>query len=306
MGLQSAGGVDLDVVMVTWNSARTVSQCVHSVMREAEALGIRTRIWAVDNGSTDGTVQLLRTFANGWPLGFCVLELRRNHGTTVSRNLALRRTTAPSVLVLDSDAELLPGSLGRLLLTANGCPKAGLVGPRLYLGDGTIQRSFKRFPTVLSKLGQAMQHPLLARLKQAEFYSAECYTSQGLDGPVLVDSCISAAWLVRREAMEAVGLLDERIFYSPEDVDYCLRLWLKGWQVIYEPRAGCVHHTQRLSHRSIRFAIHHMLGLTYYFAKHRYWLRAASLYRRIGIQPGAAPAHEWQEPSLHGRCIRER
>jgi len=132
----------------------------------------------------------------------------------------------------------------------------------------------------------------LQRLGEAaELYPRELY-SKDFKEILRVDHCISACWLVRREAIEEVGLLDERIFYAPEDVDYCLRMWLNGWEVLYVPTAEVVHHTQRRSHRSMRMAWVHAKGLFYYFRKHRYWLSRKNLYHRIkeateryGIEP---------------------
>jgi GT2 family glycosyltransferase len=86
---------------------------------------------------------------------------------------------------------------------------------------------------------------------------------------------------VRRKALDEVGLFDERIFYSPEDVDLCTRMWLKGWRVIYNPDATVIHYTQRLSKRSFRIALSHTKGLFYYFTKYGYWFKREKLYEKF-------------------------
>jgi len=90
-----------------------------------------------------------------------------------------------------------------------------------------------------------------------------------------VDYAISAVWVIKKEVLKIVGLLDENIFYSPEDVDYCLRLWKAGYKIIYEPRVPVIHHTQEIS-RGFKLnsaMLNHIKGLIYYFRKHGYFLR---------------------------------
>ena len=90
-----------------------------------------------------------------------------------------------------------------------------------------------------------------------------------------VDYAVSAMWILKKEVFEKVGLLDENIFYAPEDVDYCLRVWLSGFRVIYCQNVSAIHHTQEIS-RGLTInnaTFHHIRGLFYYFWKHRYFLK---------------------------------
>src|SRR5690606_30425379 len=93
--------------------------------------------------------------------------------------------------------------------------------------------------------------------------------------PFSVDYAISAFWLVRRSLYAALGGLDEKIFYAPEDVDFCLRVWRSGHSVVYVPSVTVVHHTQEISRGFAlnRAKLNHVKGLLYYFLKHRYILR---------------------------------
>ena len=95
-----------------------------------------------------------------------------------------------------------------------------------------------------------------------------------------VDTAISAFWLLPASFLERVGLLDENIFYSPEDVDYCMRVHEAGFPVCYYPEIECVHITQQITHRRrlSRISLSHLRGLAYYFRKHRY-LFSASRFR---------------------------
>ena len=81
--------------------------------------------------------------------------------------------------------------------------------------------------------------------------------------------------------MNDIGLFDENIFYAPEDVDYCLRMWLKGWKVIYNPLASVIHHTQRRSYKDPKIAWEHLKGLFYFFQKYNYWFNREKIYKKI-------------------------
>lgn len=91
--------------------------------------------------------------------------------------------------------------------------------------------------------------------------------------PFEVDYAISAFWMIPQDIIQRVGLLDEKIFYSPEDVDYCMRIWKVGFKIYCDPSVQVVHHTQEIS-RGVKINsafINHVKGLVYYFMKHRYF-----------------------------------
>jgi len=87
-----------------------------------------------------------------------------------------------------------------------------------------------------------------------------------------VDYAISAFWLFHRSLLDKVGLLDEKIFYAPEDVDFCLRIWKAGLRIVYQPSVSVIHHTQEISRgwKLNSAKINHLKGLVYFFVKHRY------------------------------------
>jgi GT2 family glycosyltransferase len=80
---------------------------------------------------------------------------------------------------------------------------------------------------------------------------------------------------LKKEVLKNVGLLDENIFYAPEDVDYCLRIWLAGYKVVYNSEVSAIHHAQEISRglKINRATINHIKGLAYYFKKHKYILK---------------------------------
>lgn len=281
----------ISAIILTWNSARYIETCVKSLVCEAHRSGIKLELFVVDGGSTDDTLKILSRLKIEIP-ELQVIPMGKNLGTTISRNIALKQSQGEYVLILDSDTEILPGALKTLHEALETTPRAGIAAPRLVYPDGSVQPSCKRFPTFLLKVYKFAPVSWIQRLgERCELYPPEVYDRE-FNKTLRVDHCISACWLVRREAIKDVGLLDERIFYAPEDVDYCLRMWLKGWEVIYVPSAKVVHYAQRRSRKSLLMAMIHAKGLFYYFHKHGYWLNRRKVYQKIktaakkyGIEP---------------------
>ncbi len=277
----------ISAVILSYHSERHLEPCLESLLAALQGLPERSEILVVENGSRDRSAEILRRYQDRHPDTVSGLFQDRNLGTTASRNLALRRAAGRYILILDSDVVVPAGTLERLLGYLESHERCGLVAPRLVYPDGRPQLSVDRFPTLWRKLAR------LVSLKALE----RNLSDRGADPrPRDVDIAISAFWLLRRELLTEVGLLDERFFYAPEDADYCLSIWLSGYSVVYEPRVEAVHDAQELSrgHRVNRFTLHHALGLLRYFLKHQYLNSRAGLYRRIE----KAQAARWVIPKV--------
>ena len=262
----------LSAIILSFNSSRTLEVCLRSL---AAALGEDDEIWVVENGSTDGSVAILRRLEAELPALIRAIYCPVNTGTTVSRNMALRRATGRLLLVMDSDVTVPAGLLPVLIQRVEADGGIGILAPQLVYGHGGPQLSTDRFPTIGRKLTR------LFRLKAME---RRLPPEGEIDRDV--DYAISAFWLLRRDVLERVGLFDENIFYSPEDVDYCLRVWLAGYRVVFTPVVTAIHDAQEVSRRLSIFALRHAAGLIYYFAKHRYAFSLGRLYRRLGVAAG--------------------
>jgi GT2 family glycosyltransferase len=106
-------------------------------------------------------------------------------------------------------------------------------------------------------------------INQSDFYEEFPFVAE-----TVVDSAISACWFFRKELCDDIGYLDEKIFYSPEDLDYCLRVYLSGKINVYHPYFEVLHHTQQISHRKpfSMVSFSHFAGLLYYYKKHGGWV----------------------------------
>lgn len=277
----------VSVIVLTWNSEKYIEKCVESVYNSTKTCFNSIEIIVVDNGSSDSTPKILERIKSNNANLWCIL-LDRNYGTTFPRNLAIKESKGDFILVLDSDTEITEYSIGILLDTLDdeNYANVGIVAPRLLYTDGSVQHSCKRLPNIAIKILKFTGSKYLKSIAESmELYDPKVYS---LDFHEIfeVDYCISACWLIRRKALDEVGLFDERIFYSPEDVDLCVRMWLKGWKVVYNPNATVIHHTQRLSRRNFRFALSLAKGLFYYFRKYGYWFRREKLYKKFSNYDG--------------------
>lgn len=267
-------------VVLTWNSCAYADACVRSI------LGISSRpvrLYVVDNGSSDGTVDVLRGFARRDPRVW-VHEAPRNLGTTVSRNIALRSLAddVGYVCVLDSDTVVNEGAIEELVALVDSDPAIGIAGPTMKDGSGTVQLSGRNLPTLGIKLRKACPIASVSERGGRMEHPAAAVT----DGVQDVGYLLSACWLMRRDVLDEVGLLDERIFYAPEDVDYCIRVRRAGLRVVRCFGATITHEYQRISKRRLlsKTNLEHVRGLAYFFRKHGYLFDARKALRlREGI-----------------------
>lgn len=279
-GAERDSDVELSIVSLTWNSMRYVEAMVESVLNEARHGGVALELIVVDNGSSDGTLQCLQDLENKCS-ELKVVPLGRNTGTTFSRNIGLRMCRGNYVLILDSDTQIAPGTLRMLLGARESLPsnQVGLIAPKLTFPDGEFQESARRFPTLKTKL--------LRLFGSDEARARDESIPEVLAGETTkVDYAISAAWLLPRQTLRDVGLLDEDIFYAPEDVDYCARIWANGLEIWYWPEVAIVHDCQRITRKKpfSRLAASHAWCLVKFWSKYRLW------FERSHMRPGGVKA----------------
>lgn len=259
--------MDISLVILTWNSQEYFEKCFDSVLSSLTHSGLEYEIFIVDNGSKDQTVQLLNNYQSRCE-NLTIIFLNENIGTTKSRNMALRRCSGDYVCILDSDVEIKGNIFPSLIARIKENAQVGLIVPRIIYPSGKWQKSIDQFPTFFHKLRRFFF------LRQIENIEAANETDNLQEKTV--DYAISAFWLFRRDLLKKVGFLDEKYFYAPEDVDYCLSVWKANFSVLYFPTAEVVHHTQEIS-RGLKLnkaKKEHIKGLIYYFFKHGYFFRS--------------------------------
>lgn len=251
----------VSTVILTHNSTAFISACLDSLYRE---LPTDSEIIVVDNGSVDGSVSLIRS---SYP-SVKLIENPINRGIAPARNQGLRCALGDFILILDVDTVVQPGAIHALLKSMSDDAAVGLSAAQLRSMDGRLQYTCRNFPTLWTKV--ARQLP--AALQQTILEKSE-YRSWDHSHPRYVGYVIGACQFIRRAALLEVGLYDERIFYGPEDVDYCLRMWKSGWRVLYDPRAVILHLERRVTRKrplTNRLTWLHFKGLVWFFWKHKY------------------------------------
>lgn len=246
----------IDVAIVSHGRADLLRRTLLSLDRHPPQRG-PLAVHVVDNASPDGTADVVvAEFPH-----VVLTRLHRNAGFAHATNIALRAGRAPFALLLNPDAEVLPGTLDGLLATLEARPEAGMVGPRLVRPDGRFDHAAKRsFPTPLA----ALSHFAGAGSRYRATELGERETGE-------VDAINGAFMLARREAVETVGLLDEGFWLYMEDLDWCARFHAAGWKVLYDGRFEAIHVKGGTAgmHRALRQNWHFHRGMGRFYRAHQ-------------------------------------
>ena len=254
---------DVSVVVVTYDALPWIENCLMSVE------GYDTVV--VDNASTDGTAAFVR---ERFPAVRLLEE--ENRGLAAGWNAGIRATSGAYVLILNADAWADGGAVERLAAFADAHPRSAVVGPRLRYPDGRLQPSVRGFPTPWRLATEYLFLRKLAPRTRAlnAFYAAGFDHARVAQADFVMGACM----LVRREAIDEVGLLDEEFFLFSEETDWCYRFAQAGWQVLFTPDAEFVH-VGGATHGGTMFQ-ENVRGNLRFLAKH-HGLRAAERARRV-------------------------
>lgn len=222
------------VIVVSYNTRELLLECLSSIIQSTTKAVLE--IVVVDNASSDDSVAAARekfpkikTLVNETNLGF-----------SVACNQAIRATTAPLILLLNSDALLTAGAFASLSDMMAGDPRCGAAGCRVVNSANTEAVSTRNF---LTPFNQALE--LLGVTDQLNSRYLKRSYQPSLDDNQIdchVDWIDGSCLMVRRLALDKVGLFDERFFMYSEDEDLCLRLRDGGWKVCYSANGKAIHH----------------------------------------------------------------
>jgi hypothetical protein len=226
----------LSCVIVSWNTRELVRRCVESVLRTAEA-----EIIVSDNGSRDGTVEMLR---RDFPQ-VIVSDNRANLGFSKGANRGIEKATGDYVLLLNSDTEINPDALGRLVRAMDENPRAAVVAPRMRNPAGEFQKSAHRLPDLDRFCRKFTLLRIVGRDREAEKLRLP------ETGVVPVEYVVGAVMLFRASAMREIGWFDESFFFYYEDTDICKRVRAAGRDVLYVPEAVMLHHRNASNRKNV-------------------------------------------------------
>ena len=228
------GGVDdLAIITISTNEAHWLVACLTTVFAHLGKL--RSDVVVVDNESRDGTADLVE---EEFPDARVVPS--RNLGFPHGNNRALMTCDARYVLFLNPDTEIVDGTFEQLVEAMDARPTVGLIGVRQVTPDGRVDMTIRRFPNALRALGDALA---LERLRQRPRWLGERELDRSVyDREVGCDWTSGSFMLVRREAIESAGFMDERYFMYSDETDFCRRIKTAGWEIRHLPSMTILHH----------------------------------------------------------------
>lgn len=258
---------DVSIILLVWQDCAFLRACLEAVERARRDLAME--IVLVENGIALNESKYALLEFDGNAIALQKFHNEKNRGVAPARNQGLAAARGRYMLLLDVDTQVTQDALATLVRFMDANPRVGLAGPRLQDAQGNLQLTCRRLPTVWSK---ALRRIPLQWAQDA--LADEMLFAYDHRTPREVDYVIGACQIIRRAAYEAVGGLDARFFYGPEDVDYCVRLWQHGWRVMYVPDAVVTHTEQRLTQQRMvsKLALIHARDLLRFFWKHKYWI----------------------------------
>lgn len=301
----------VSVVIVTFESEDDIVECIRSVISSDLAL----EIIVIDNASSDNTVEeVTRVTANN---ASCrIIRNRENVGFARAVNQGIGIARGEYFLVMNPDCTLQPDTVRTALSVIQASPDAALAGCMLLNIDGTEQAGARRhFPTPWRALVRVLRLHRFAKLHPG-FHCFLMNRDPVPSHPVEVEAISGAFMLVRRTAIEQVGMLDEGYFMHCEDLDWCVRFGQAGWKVLFVPQAQAVHKRGRSSRaRPIHVELYKHRGMIRFYRKflrHRYpeimlwgvtiavWTRfvARTIGLLLAVSPRLTPSMRDHQPQL--------
>lgn len=286
--------MNLVIIIVSWNTKKLTLKCLQSIFKFIK--NIDFKVYLMDNNSVDGTVEAIEKYKTENNLeNLIIIKNKENAGFAKANNQAIclchpRKSDDPSfnwqtrdprfrgddnlfILLLNPDTEFVDEKINSAIEFMNNHKEMGILGPQLLNSDGILQRSCRRFPTLLDQL--------LIQLKFYNFFpdkfkSVRQYFMLDFDHNENkeVAQVMGAAMLIKKEVFDKIGLFDEKFWAIFEEVDFCQRAHTAGFQTFFYPEWQIIHHKeQSFKHwPSLRKQINFNRSLYHYFKKHKpFW-----------------------------------
>ena len=246
----------LSIVILTYNQKDYTLRCLDALGPYMESHP-GDEVILVDNGSTDTTLSDIEKRNYSWRRQLIIEAHGENSGVAKGRNIGISKSRGDIVMILDNDTVPEQNAIEFLVNYLESNDSVGVAAPKLCAPDGTVQQSAKSFPGIGVKIRNVIG----------------CGGKKELAGDDTIHPyyVIGACQVFRRRNYETVGGLDERIFYGPEDADFCQRIRKAGLTVDYLPQVSIIHDYQRATTRRILspLGIRHIKALFYFWWKHK-------------------------------------
>lgn len=262
--------IDLSVTIITRNCKEMLLKCLGSVFSKINNLNYEVLV--LDNASEDGTADAVRS---EYP-SIILFENKENRGVAPARNQLIKIAKGRYILILDADTEIVSNDFGSLITYMDSHPDIGILGCSLISFNNELHPSTRTYPQPI--------HVFLRRLSYIKFVrNSKILKEHHLESwdrkhPAVVDFVEGAFQLIRREAIERVGLLDESMFYGFEDADYCARMEKAGYKVVCYPSFIVKHFLHGVTRRNPfnKMAYLHTKSYIIFYKKHKKLIESKS------------------------------
>jgi GT2 family glycosyltransferase len=276
------------IIIVNYNAGRFLAECIFSIVRNDSG----SEIVIVDNASTDGSLDIIEAQYAG---SHCIKLIKNeyNLGFAKGCNIGTLAAKGKFLLYLNPDCKLKEKTIGRLKHRLETNPNAGMAGGLILNDDRTEQPGCRRtIPTPWRSLVRAFGLSILATRYPRLFSDYLLYFEPLPAGPAELEAISGACMMVKREALEDVGMMDEGYFLHCEDLDWCMRFRMRGWKILFVPDAVLFHTKGVCSKKKPIFVewSKHKGMIRFYnkFFSHQYpgilmWLVKAGVWLRFGM-----------------------
>jgi GT2 family glycosyltransferase len=304
--------VDLSIVIVSWNAKAYLELCLESLEKDPPRRSMEVLV--VDNASADQTVEMVESKFPWVKL----IKSSENLGFAKGNNVAIQQCQGRYVALINPDVIVFPRCLDKLADFLDQNPEVGNVGPRVFNPDMTQQSTCRRFPTLWNNFCSATY--LERMMAGNRFFAGEHMFYFGHDRTRDVNVIVGCFSMIRREAFDQIGLLDENLFMYGDDVDWCRRAWNAGWRVVFYPGARAIHDPGKTTKSyPAHFAVAQQRSVL------RYWKKHHSIFGVLGVrivmvihhalrysaatlacltQSGKTPLREVRK-KISGACLRQ-
>ena len=268
---------DISIVIISWNAKDFLLDCLESL--KTNLPDVSMEIIIVDNASTDGSPEAVE---KKYP-DIHLIRNDQNYGFANANNIGIKESKGRYICLINSDVKVLSECLTRLYDYIEKNPFIGIIGPRILNSDLSLQCTCRHFPSLWNIFCSTMA---LNRLfPNSQIFSDEQMFYFKHDVIRNVDVLSGCFLMVRREAFEHVGYLDDQFFMYSEDIDWCKRFWQAGWQIVFFPEAESIHHGHASSaNNPLRFSAALEKSLFQYWAKYHSKFSRLVLFCIITLQ----------------------
>lgn len=252
----------VSIIIVSWNAREFLRGCLKSIRSTAN--GLEIEVIVVDNASSDGSPQMVSA---EFP-EVKVIQTGENLGFARANNIGIKQATGEYLALVNSDVVVHPECFQKLIRFFDARQDVGLIGPKVLEGDGKLQRTCRRLPTLWNTFCRALA--LDGILSKWSLFSGREMRHWSHEEQAEVEVLSGCFWMARRAAVEKVGGLDERFFFYAEDVDWCKRFWESGWKVMFVPSASATHFGGGSSSNApLKYSVELLRANVTYWKKHK-------------------------------------